>query len=72
MNWTERELKEIKQVIGHLGYALFVATGKELKLDVEREEVHLYMDGKCIKKISISGDNASGVFTDVLNVLTDA
>lgn len=70
MEWTERELKEIEAVIKALNYALMVARGEGVKLDIENEQVLFIRDGKCIKKISVSGDNARGVFSDVVKALS--
>ena len=38
MEWTEKELKEIRLIVSYMNCALLVAAGKNLRLDIEHEE----------------------------------
>lgn len=70
MEWTEKELKEIRAVITGLNLAWMSAREIGVKLDVETEAVIITDGGRVVKKVSVAGDNASGVLCDVLKALS--
>jgi hypothetical protein len=70
MEWTEKELKEIRLIVSYMNCALLVAANKNLRLDIEHEQVHItYRNGTIIKRIPVGGDSACGVFHDVVKAL---
>jgi len=71
MEWTDKELQEIKAVIMGLNLAWMSAREIGVKLDVETETVIITDGGRVVKKISVAGDNASGVLCDVVKVLAE-
>lgn len=73
MEWNENELREIRLIVSYLNCALLVAANKNLRLDIEHEEVHItYRNGTIIKRIPVGGDSACGVFHDVVKALSKA
>lgn len=73
MEWNENELREIRLIVSYMNCALLVAAGKKLKLDIEHEAVDVTLrDGTILKRISIGGDSAYGVFHDVVKALSKA
>lgn len=66
MDWSERELSEIKLIIEHMSASLNIAYGVTLVLDINQEKVLFCRNGKIIKSISISSDNARGVLCDIM------
>ena len=65
-DWTEREIEEIRLIIEHMSASLNIAYGITLLLDITQAKVLFCRNGKTFKSISISGDNARGVFVDIM------
>ena len=65
-DWTEQEIGEIRLIIEHMSASLNIAYGITLLLDVTQEKVLFCRNGKTLKSISISGDNARGVLCDIM------
>jgi hypothetical protein len=70
VDWTEKELKDIENVIRHLNVCVMVATGLSLRFSAEAEAVELLNESrKTVKRFSVAGDSALGILRDIVSQL---